>query len=70
MDEKENNMISVDLMNRKSIALLLDPDKSSSESLEEVLRIASSVNVDFIFAGGSITFTDIDNLISIIKEKC
>jgi phosphoglycerol geranylgeranyltransferase len=52
----------------KSIALLLDPDKAKGESLEELLRIANESKTDYIFAGGSLTFTDIDNLIVRAKK--
>jgi phosphoglycerol geranylgeranyltransferase len=56
--------------NRKSIALLLDPDKSSAESLNRIAAIAVSSNVDLILAGGSLTFNPVDSLISSIKERC
>jgi len=55
---------------RKSVALLLDPDKTAGESLTRILKIASECNADYIFTGGSLTFTGIDNLIRSVKEKC
>ncbi len=58
------------LLKGKSIALLLDPDKAQGEALNRVLRIASDKKVDFILAGGSITFTGIDSLINYIRERC
>ena len=58
------------MLEEKSIALLLDPDKTRGEALDRILRIASDEDVDFILAGGSITFTGIDSLINYIRERC
>lgn len=55
---------------RKSIALLLDPDKTKGDSLQKILRIAEESNTDFILAGGSLTFNNIDNLIDDVKKCC
>ena len=55
---------------KKSVALLLDPDKAEGESLSGILRIASETKTDYILAGGSLTSTGIDRLIRSIKEKC
>jgi geranylgeranylglyceryl phosphate synthase family protein len=49
--------------NERSVALLLDPDKANDDSLRKILEIADNCKADFIFAGGSLTFTGIDNLI-------
>ncbi|MBA4321308.1 MAG: geranylgeranylglyceryl/heptaprenylglyceryl phosphate synthase, partial [Odoribacter sp.] len=54
----------------KSVALLLDPDKTKGESLSRILEIAIESNTDYILAGGSLTFTGIDKLIRSVKEKC
>lgn len=53
---------------KKSIALLLDPDKAKGESLSSILKIAAECNPDYILAGGSLTFSSIDDLISKIKK--
>ncbi len=55
---------------QKSVALLLDPDKTKGESLVRILQIASESRTDYILAGGSLTFTGIDQLIRSIKGKC
>lgn len=55
---------------KKSIALLLDPDKAKGDSLVNILKIAVDSNVDYILAGGSITFNSIDKLIENIREHC
>jgi putative glycerol-1-phosphate prenyltransferase len=55
---------------RKSVGLLLDPDKTQGESLARILEIASDCKTDYILAGGSLTFTAIDQLIKYVKENC
>jgi phosphoglycerol geranylgeranyltransferase len=55
---------------KKSIALLLDPDKTKGDSLKNILTIAVKSNTDYILAGGSLTFNSIDILIDSIKELC
>lgn len=55
---------------KKSIALLLDPDKTEGDSLKFILNVANESNTDFIFAGGSLTFNSIDNLISEVRKLC
>jgi phosphoglycerol geranylgeranyltransferase len=55
---------------RKSIALLVDPDKAKGDSLQNILRTANESKTDYIFAGGSLTFTSIDNLINEIRKLC
>jgi len=54
----------------KSVALLVDPDKSDKRSLKTLLDVASESMVDFIFTGGSLTFNSIDNLIDTIRSLC
>ena len=53
---------------KKSIALLLDPDKVKGDSLKKILRIAGESNTDYILTGGSLTFNSIDILIDNVKE--
>src|SRR5664279_3459892 len=52
----------------KGIALLLDPDKAKGDTLREILNTANSCKIDYIFAGGSLTFNGIDNLIDEIRQ--
>jgi len=63
-------MIKYSFPRKKSIALLLDPDKTAGEKLKSILKIASDYKADYIFAGGSLTFNSIDNLIDAIKRSC
>jgi phosphoglycerol geranylgeranyltransferase len=55
---------------RKSVALLLDPDKAKGVALQNILNTAKESKTDYIFAGGSLTFNSIDNLISEIRKLC
>jgi phosphoglycerol geranylgeranyltransferase len=53
---------------KKSIALLLDPDKAKGDSLRNILKTANETGTDYIFAGGSLTFSSIDNLIDEVRN--
>jgi putative glycerol-1-phosphate prenyltransferase len=55
---------------KKSIALLLDPDKTEGYQLNKILKVAEESNTDYIMAGGSITFNSIENLIDAIRKLC
>jgi putative glycerol-1-phosphate prenyltransferase len=63
-------MIKHNFPKSKSVAILLDPDKSTGEGLKTILTIAADCKTDYIFAGGSITFNSIDELIESIRENC
>jgi phosphoglycerol geranylgeranyltransferase len=56
---------------KKSMAVLIDPDKiSNTTQLEPLLRLAAEDCVDYIFVGGSlITTANIGEVIKIIKEN-
>jgi geranylgeranylglyceryl phosphate synthase family protein len=55
---------------KKSIALLLDPDKSDKDYLCSILKTAVKCKTDFILAGGSLNFTGIDQLIESVRQLC
>jgi len=61
-------MIQSDFPVKKSIALLLDPDKAKGDSLQKILNTANKSKTDYIFAGGSLTFNSIDNLIEEVRK--
>ncbi len=63
-------MKTVNFPVKKSIALLLDPDKADRKSLTVILKTAEESKTDYILAGGSLTFTGIDLLIRYVKEEC
>lgn len=55
---------------KKSVGLLLDPDKTGGNALKKILKIASESKTDYILAGGSLTFTSVDELIRSVKRNC
>lgn len=55
---------------KRSIALLLDPDKTAGDSLDNILKVAVECRTDFILVGGSLTFNSVDDLISSVKSSC
>ena len=55
----------------KSFAVLIDPDKLTSESLLETIQLAKQANVDYLFVGGSLVVTDtLDKVVAAIKANC
>lgn len=56
-------MNSTSFPDQKSIALLLDPDKTRGDSLANILRLAGECRTDYIFVGGSLTFNSTEYLI-------
>jgi geranylgeranylglyceryl phosphate synthase family protein len=70
MDKKEDNMTISGFPAAKSLALLIDPDKAGEESLDKILTVAGECSTDYIFTGGSITFSGIDDVIGKIRERC
>jgi len=56
---------------KKSFAVLVDPDKVSTASLNEVIELAVKANVDYFFVGGSLVISDhLDDCILQIKSSC
>ncbi len=61
-------MKKYDFPARRSLGLLIDPDKINGEGLAVLMKIASEARPDYILAGGSLTFNDTDHLIDEIKK--
>jgi geranylgeranylglyceryl phosphate synthase family protein len=55
---------------KKSIGLLLDPDKARGDALLNILSIAEECGTDYILTGGSLTFSSVDDLIDEVKKAC
>jgi putative glycerol-1-phosphate prenyltransferase len=53
---------------RRSLGLLIDPDRITGNHLPVLMKIASEARPDYILAGGSLTFNDTDLLIGEIKK--
>ena len=54
---------------RRSVALLLDPDKVNN-NIEKLLENATMCHTDYLMVGGSLTHKDTDELIDLIKRYC
>lgn len=52
----------------KKIALLIDPDKHTDNSLTETVALANQTNVDFILVGGSLVAKPIEHAVETIKK--
>jgi putative glycerol-1-phosphate prenyltransferase len=63
LDRKKNG--------QKSFAVLIDPDKVTTSSLHETIRLALEARVDYFFVGGSLVISDqLDACIQQIKAAC
>lgn len=62
-------MMNYQFPHRRSIALLVDPDKPTGR-LKQTLSIASTHKTDYILVGGSLTHKRVDSLIANIKQQC
>lgn len=54
---------------KKQLAVLADPDKSDTQHLRELARIAVDNKIDYFFVGGSLLVNNsLDSCISLLKE--
>ncbi len=54
----------------KQLAVLIDPDKHTEESLEQLVELAENARTDFFFVGGSLLLEDrFEKTIAYIKER-
>ncbi len=66
-----NSLLERKASGRKTFALLVDPDKTDSHSLKEVIEIASISGVDYFFVGGSLVVSDfLKGCVQQIKNNC
>lgn len=57
--------------NQKLLAVLIDPDKVTSQNVEELVHYATQAAVDFIFVGGSLVMNNqAEHWITAIKQQC
>jgi len=56
-------------LNRKMLAVLLDPDQCRGSILSSTIAALKSSTPDFVFVGGSHTVTSIDSFIELLKEE-
>ena len=56
---------------KKSLAILIDPDKMRLKHLENIISLSMDAKVDYFFIGGSLIVNDmLDNVLSEIKKAC
>jgi phosphoglycerol geranylgeranyltransferase len=56
---------------KKSFAVLVDPDKVTVSSLNDIILLAVQAKVDYFFVGGSLVISDhLDECIQQIKASC
>jgi len=56
-------------VNRKMLAVLLDPDKCRGSILASTIAVLKSDTPDFVFVGGSHTLTSVDSLIELLEDE-
>jgi phosphoglycerol geranylgeranyltransferase len=54
---------------KKLLAILIDPDRNDSVSLEKIMRVAVSSGVDFFMTGGSLVVSSLDETIISLKKN-
>ncbi|WP_439505466.1 geranylgeranylglyceryl/heptaprenylglyceryl phosphate synthase [Sediminibacterium sp.] len=56
---------------KKSFAVLIDPDKVNTESIQELIKLSLEAHVDYFFVGGSLVISShLDECIQQIKAAC
>jgi putative glycerol-1-phosphate prenyltransferase len=56
---------------QRSFALLIDPDKVSTNTLDELVRLAVEARTDYFLVGGSLVISDaLDACIQAIRQRC
>ena len=66
-----NNIIINKKANKKSFALLIDPDKQDKNQLITIIEKAKTANTDYFFVGGSLLTNDsLDTCLKTLKANC
>ena len=64
-----NNIIENKKANKKSFALLIDPDKQDEKQLISIIEKAKNAKTDYFFVGGSLlTHDSLDTCLNTLKE--
>lgn len=53
-----NSILQAKSTGKKKIAVLIDPDRSKEQSIDQVLELAVGAKVDYFFLGGSLLVSD------------
>ena len=71
MNKVYNSFLQNQQANKKSLAVLIDPDDLDFSLLEEKIKISVEANVDYFFLGGSLISHDcLDRALDIIRKNC
>ncbi len=56
---------------KKSFAVLIDPDKVNTKKIDELTQLFVDANVDYLLVGGSLVISDhLDEVVQRIKKNC
>lgn len=56
---------------KKSFAVLVDPDKVNDEKMSRLIKLALTARVDYFFVGGSLVISNyLDQCVQYIKQNC
>jgi len=65
-----NNILKDKKTNKKSFALLIDPDKQDKDQLLSIIKKAKKANTDYFFVGGSLLTNDsLESCLCTLKES-
>ncbi|MBS1744147.1 MAG: geranylgeranylglyceryl/heptaprenylglyceryl phosphate synthase [Bacteroidetes bacterium] len=57
--------------NKKSFAVLIDPDKVNDSSMEQLIPLVVDAKVDYLLVGGSLVISNyLDECVQLIKKNC
>ncbi len=57
--------------NKKSFAVLIDPDKVNDDNMEELIQLSLDAKVDYFFVGGSLVISSyLNECVQYIKRSC
>ncbi len=57
--------------NKKSFAVLVDPDKVNDSDLEQLIALSMEAKVDYFLVGGSLVISNyLDEAVQLIKKNC
>ena len=57
--------------NKKSFAVLVDPDKVNDSDVDQLVSLCAEAKVDYFFVGGSLVISNyLDECVQLIKKNC
>lgn len=66
-----NELLKRKQLGQKSFAVLVDPDKVTAASVEQLVSLSVEAGVDYLFVGGSLVISShLDEVVKQIKSSC